>query len=597
MRRRVVVLGGGCGGIAAAWALSRTEALRERFHVTVVQPGFRLGGKGATGRDPARGNAILEHGLHLWLGFYRHAFSLIRDLYDTWDGPRHGPQRSLEAAFTPLHHIALVGGTDLAPEIWRLRFPELPGRPWDAETSALSWLPVVATWATRMRESLVAVDGEPAWTAARLRLLAGLAAAITRGLALELARHGRDAWDVMDALDLRAWLRGHGATDAEADAPPIRALYDLGFAYPDGRAGPGRGSAAAGVALRVLLGMFGAYRGAPFYRMNAGMGDTVFAPAYEVLAARGVAFRFFHRVERLRVEGPRIAAIELAVQARDPDAYRPLVDVGPIRAWPDRPIAAQLEAIAPGDLEADHGPALGHRTLREREHFDEVVLAIPPTAQPRFAAELIAANPRYRAMVEACRGVATIAAQWWLTRKPAQLGWKGPPPVATGLPGLFRTWAELGELADAETWPERPASIAYFCNVAPPELLATLGADPDRAAAGRWVGARMRAWAAKGLEHVWPAAIAGGRFDESVLAHLGERGGWDTQYARANVADWERYILSVPGTMGARLAPGDSGFDNLALAGDWTRNVINGGSVEGAVASGIAAAEAIVERS
>ena len=33
--------------------------------------------------------------------------------------------------------------------------------------------------------------------------------------------------------------------------------------------------------------------------MTAGMGDVVFAPLYHALRARGVEFRFFHRVDRL----------------------------------------------------------------------------------------------------------------------------------------------------------------------------------------------------------------------------------------------------------------------------------------------------------
>ena len=33
--------------------------------------------------------------------------------------------------------------------------------------------------------------------------------------------------------------------------------------------------------------------------MNAGMGDTIFAPIYEVLKRRGVTFNFFHRVTSL----------------------------------------------------------------------------------------------------------------------------------------------------------------------------------------------------------------------------------------------------------------------------------------------------------
>ncbi len=86
-RVKVAILGGGCGGLAAAWGLSSTPALRERFDVTVYQLGWQLGGKGASGRAPHRGEPaglgqrIEEHGLHIWFGFYAHAFALMRSAY------------------------------------------------------------------------------------------------------------------------------------------------------------------------------------------------------------------------------------------------------------------------------------------------------------------------------------------------------------------------------------------------------------------------------------------------------------------------------------------------------------------------------------
>jgi uncharacterized protein with NAD-binding domain and iron-sulfur cluster len=85
---KVAVLGGGCGGLTAAWALTASPALRERFEVTVYQLGWQLGGKGASGRAPhpagaaGRGQRIEEHGLHIWFGFYEHAFRMMRAAYE-----------------------------------------------------------------------------------------------------------------------------------------------------------------------------------------------------------------------------------------------------------------------------------------------------------------------------------------------------------------------------------------------------------------------------------------------------------------------------------------------------------------------------------
>ena len=87
-RTRVAILGGGCGGLAAAWGLSASPALRERFEVTVYEMSWQLGGKGASGRMPwlnsdgAGGERIHEHGLHIWFGFYDRAFRMLRGAYE-----------------------------------------------------------------------------------------------------------------------------------------------------------------------------------------------------------------------------------------------------------------------------------------------------------------------------------------------------------------------------------------------------------------------------------------------------------------------------------------------------------------------------------
>jgi uncharacterized protein with NAD-binding domain and iron-sulfur cluster len=43
------------------------------------------------------------------------------------------------------------------------------------------------------------------------------------------------------------------------------------------------------------------YKGAMFWMMRALMGDVVFAPLYQALRARGVRFRFFHRLDHLHL--------------------------------------------------------------------------------------------------------------------------------------------------------------------------------------------------------------------------------------------------------------------------------------------------------
>src|SRR6201992_597945 len=70
---KVAVLGGGAASLTAAFELTAPE-LAEKYDVTVYQMGWRLGGKGASGRNAAVHDRIEEHGLHLWLGFLDTAF-------------------------------------------------------------------------------------------------------------------------------------------------------------------------------------------------------------------------------------------------------------------------------------------------------------------------------------------------------------------------------------------------------------------------------------------------------------------------------------------------------------------------------------------
>jgi uncharacterized protein with NAD-binding domain and iron-sulfur cluster len=72
---RVAIMGGGCAAMAAAWELSAPRH-RGKYQLDVYQPGWRLGGKGASGRGP--NDRIEEHGLHVWMGFYENAFRMMR---------------------------------------------------------------------------------------------------------------------------------------------------------------------------------------------------------------------------------------------------------------------------------------------------------------------------------------------------------------------------------------------------------------------------------------------------------------------------------------------------------------------------------------
>src|SRR5690348_2207129 len=94
---KVVILGGGVAGVAAAFWLSAPE-LNNRFKVTLYTQGWRLGGKCASGRNKDRSDRIEEHGLHLLMGCYQNAFTTIRACYAAWQPPPTYPFKTWQEA-------------------------------------------------------------------------------------------------------------------------------------------------------------------------------------------------------------------------------------------------------------------------------------------------------------------------------------------------------------------------------------------------------------------------------------------------------------------------------------------------------------------
>jgi uncharacterized protein with NAD-binding domain and iron-sulfur cluster len=127
---KVAVIGGGCAAMAAAFELTRKEH-RGRYQLTVYQLGWRLGGKGASGRGPA--DRIEEHGLHLWMGFYENAFRLMRECYAELDrDPRSCPIATWRDAFEPAPLVGVADRTtDGTWDIWQGILPANEGLPGD----------------------------------------------------------------------------------------------------------------------------------------------------------------------------------------------------------------------------------------------------------------------------------------------------------------------------------------------------------------------------------------------------------------------------------------------------------------------------------
>lgn len=614
-------------GLAAAWRL--TEPGGPPVEVTVYQRGFRLGGKGASSRGVH--GRIEEHGLHVWLGYYDNAFRLMRQCYGELDRERSDPGCPIQTwrdAFVPAGVVGLGSDEPDGWHDWLAAFPDddrLPGEPAEGD----EWFEV----ADLLRRGLALVarfgaslDGQPAPPPRAVLastptppLTSSLLGDLARGLGAGLRTVASDqlaatraaqfvelflvmvrgiladgllvrGFGAVDDEDLRDWLARHGASAAALDAPFVRGMYDLGFAYEDGD--HGRPSFSAGTGLLLTGRTFLDYKGSLFWKMRAGMGDVVFAPLYEALGRRGVRFELFHRLDGVHPDGNRIGAITLGRQvALRPgiEEYEPLTRVLGLPVFPDQPDLDQLDAPPEllGQPLEHHGcawPDAGVVRLEAGRDFDDVVLAVSVGMLPYTCGELLQRDERWRAMVAGVRTVATQAMQLWLHPDERALGWRHAGASVTGCGAPFDTFASMSQTLAFETWPDgaEPRTAASFCAVLEEKRT---GATPDDALAEVAAGADR--FLDERLPNLWPASAGPDGFRSELLAG---------RYLRANVDPSDRYVQAVPGSGRVRLRADDSGYTNLALAGDWIDTGLNAGCIEAAVLGGLQAGNAVLGR-
>jgi len=688
--QKVAILGGGASSLTVAYELTNQPDWRERFEsITVYQQGWRLGGKGASGRG--RDGRIEEHGLHIWMGWYENAFKMMRAVYAELDRPAGAPLATWDQAFKRHGFIDLGEQVDGQWTNWPLEFPtdgDTPGQGgefgtlWDYIELALKGLYELLTGKlvtdapppphdplaflgqavdhvlhlVRDAVDIVAVElllrtahhhaaqvtaGKQEPEAVRdalaqlmheirRRMIAHLegqlngsnegrrlfimldvglscvAGVLERGL-----WHGPHALDALDELDFRDFLAQSGACPESVQSALVRAFYDLLFAYRDGN--PSDQRVATGVALRFIFRMTLTYKGAIFWKMQAGMGDTVFTPMHLVLAKRGVQFRFFHRVRSLELSADksRVERIHIGRQADviGGGDYQPYIDVKGLPCWPSEPLYAQLVQgdelkRLDVDLESLWTPWVEREVpveLRCGHEFDVVVFGISVASIPYVAAEPLAASRRWQACVQNVETVRTQAAQLWLDVTEKELGWTLPSAVTDAYPEPLDTWADMTHLLPREDWPadRMPKTLTYFCAPMPGGIppIEDRGA-PAQAAAQ--VLQNTQQWLETNGTVIWPRAgnpaTPGQGFDWARLVAPAEAQGpqrLQAQFWRANIDPSERYVLSVPKSTAFRLRADQRDFSNLFVTGDWLYTGVNAGCVEGTVMSGQLTANAM----
>ncbi|MBR0939159.1 NAD(P)-binding protein [Bradyrhizobium jicamae] len=624
---KIAILGGGIGSLAAAFDLTEQDPDGSLYDITLYQVGWRLGGKCSVGWTMGADGEVVrhEHGLHVWAGFYDNAFDLLQRCYEAMEN-----RPDWRDAFEPLDYCWVEEWLDDAWSPWRQHLAPnglTPGLEQQVLTPHQLWTGLLnlisqVFYASNVREVArqardatgrrprdahvgrvqemahrLATDGFGLNASEMDRFLSLLRTAehelfeeafadaptedrraailINMGLALLTGMLDgnvlSNGFDGLDDREWSAWLEDYGAWSISLDSALARGFYDYVFGVPGDRRQVG-----AGTGTRALLRLLFAYKGSFFYAMNMAMGDFLIAPLYKVLSDRQVKFKFFSRVDRLLLTPDRknIDCIEIGIQIEPSEAsYDPLVQIGDISSWPDRPKyhllnGGTLLKESGADLESPENvwPDVGKEVLWRNQDFDVVVLGISVGALKTICTDLADELPAWRDLLENIETTPTMAMQLWSSRTVEDYGWS-PQAIATSLFGSFTTWGDNSILIESEQWPSaKPASLAYFvgnCPDPPPP-------DPLYIA---------KVWRRTTLPFLWDG------YDDGQLSR--------PPYVRINIYPSDQYVLSVPGSLESRLRPDGSGLENLFLAGDWVRIGLNAGCVEQAVLGGRAAARAI----
>ena len=146
-KTQIAIFGGGIGALTAAFELTEQDPEETRYDITIYTLGWRLGGKCFVGRDKRDLRAV-EHGLHVWAGFYDNAFDLVQRLYarlerspNEWRGKFDGLNH-----FTAMEYVGDIW------KPWLLQAPPnslAPGIDLNSSLTPLALLRRLLSWVER----------------------------------------------------------------------------------------------------------------------------------------------------------------------------------------------------------------------------------------------------------------------------------------------------------------------------------------------------------------------------------------------------------------------------------------------------------------
>ncbi len=715
-KKKVAVLGGGIGSLSAVYELLKADDFRGNYDVTVYQMGWRIGGKGASGRehmpnpaDPSDPNQrILEHGLHAWFGWYTNAFNQYKDCYTHLGWGNEHRFNTWDKAFTPEDNVVVMENIGEKWQAFEVHVPAIPGEPGgDEELLTIhqylellvkkihdhfhgseagkkyatypvtkpdnSFFGKIKHWIMKMlgkvviaeagailKELLRLVEGNPNnirkshhpvhgeiinlidqflhwlhneigkemsknFETKKIFTMIDVGLAICRGLVHD---HVLDkGLNCINDIDFKQWVIKHGASVDSAESVWVRTVYDCCFAYRKGM--KQYADIEAGVALRICFGIALGSKGHWLWKMNAGMGDTIFSPYYFALKKLGVKFQFFNKVKELHLSDDKesVGKIVMERQAElKPEyaasGYQPTFMFNKVDCWPSEPFYDQLvegvelkKLAAEGknvNLESFYSEwpgcrdeskryyTLNARTAGGEGDFDMVILGIPVAAHVHIASELMRNNPQWINMAEHVQTNQTFATQLWMKKSASELGWKFNASSLTAFWEPIDTYCDMTHLLEAENWAPAtgPKNIAYLVGPYPEtQIIPPASQHNFPFTMNDSIKQESLLYLKDYIKWIYPDSMLNGKeFNWEELLDLLQKKGelrFDSQYWRVNVDPWERYTLSVAGSSAHRLRADQSGYKNLYFTGDWTDNGVNVGCIEATIISGMRCAAAI----
>ena len=370
--KKVAILGGGPSSCTAALALTSQPGWKERYDITIYQLGWRLGGKAATGRNQKYGQRIEEIATHMFPAVYYNFQKVVSSVYEELNRSSKYPFRTFYEAFAtfdllnrkPVDYSFLLQGIKQCFSIKYL-LEKLLTKAYGARETINGYLKTNITtllgdfdpkYLTNnpsvLRQKVKSLQGmiqlfsmvtPPKSETSEIVSVADIAIAVVIGILDDnLIENG---YGVINHLDLRQWLKNHGANSKSLNSGYVKFHYDIMHGYLNGDIR--KPDLEAGTALRLYLHSYFCFDSSPLYVQQGGSGDMIFAPIYELLKERGVKFKFFHKVEKLTLNrnNPQLVEeIRITKQVNiKGNEYDPLINVKGLPSWPNKPIHKEID--------------------------------------------------------------------------------------------------------------------------------------------------------------------------------------------------------------------------------------------------------------